>query len=99
MNHQHLKAYKIGGGGNRRIEEHFAKGWVMIKTWDMKSPILAYQLEGEVLQYVRNIWELPQYLSNSEMPQHGATETFSSDEREVFEVMRLIENLMETVSI
>ena len=92
--HEEHLAYKVGVGKERRLDEHRWAGWKLIRHWELKSPVDAYRLEGEVLRHVRMIWELPQYLSNQDMRQHGATETFSALSHTKEEVIYLVQRLM-----
>ena len=92
-----LRAYKVGVGKERRINDHTSRGWELIGSWELGTPLAAYRLESEVLNYVREIWQLPQWLGKTEMPQNGHTETFSSEERELDEILHLIARLIPTL--
>jgi hypothetical protein len=92
--HEEHIAYKVGVGKERRLDDHRWAGWKLLRQWDLETPVAAYKLEEEVLRYVRHIWELPQYLTGRDMPQHGATETFTALEHSQRDVVHLIQKLM-----
>jgi hypothetical protein len=92
-----LRAYKVGVGKERRINDHTSRGWELVRSWELGTPLAAYRLESDVLNYVREIWQLPQWLGKVEMPQSGHTETFSSEEREPEEIFHLIARLIPTL--
>jgi hypothetical protein len=93
VHHAELRAFKVGVGKEKRIDSHLGKGWKLISSWDLETPVSAYSLEKEVLTYVREMWGLPQWLGNEEMPQKGATETFTDSEFGPTEVCQLIEKI------
>lgn len=93
VHHSELRAFKVGVGKEKRIESHLGKGWKLISSWDLGTALSAYSLEKEVLTYVREMWDLPQWLGNEEMPQRGATETFTDSEFSPTEVCQLIEKI------
>lgn len=93
VHHSQLMAYKIGVGKQRRIDEHRQNGWDLVDVWDLQTPLDAYSIEKEVLMYVREIWQLPQFLGRLEMPQKGETETFSAHSHSNLEVIHLINRL------
>ncbi len=97
VKHQELQAFKVGVGKERRIDEHLSKEWSLVKTWELGAPTAAYKLEGEVLNFIRQIWGLPPYLGKQEMPQGGHTETFSAHDIENEVVCQLISRLLPTV--
>jgi hypothetical protein len=66
---------------------------VLISSWDLDSPIQAYALEGEALNYIRQIWGLAPFLGKEEMPQNGHTETFSADDLPASVVTDLVNKL------
>lgn len=93
IHNKELGAFKVGVGKSRRLDDHRGKGWNLIHQWDLGSPTPAYLLEDKVLTFIREEWGLPQWLSNQDMPQKGATETFSDSEYSQIEVYHLIEKL------
>jgi len=97
VRHIELRAFKVGVGKERRINDHTSRGWELVRSWEMSTVLSAYKLESDVLNYVREIWQLPQWLGKPEMPQSGHTETFSSDERETEEICHLIARLIPTL--
>jgi hypothetical protein len=93
VHNDELRSYKVGVGKPRRISEHLSRGWVLISSWDLDSPIQAYALEGEALNYIRQIWGLAPFLGKEEMPQNGHTETFSADDLPASVVTDLVNKL------
>ena len=94
VRHDGHKAYKVGVGKDRRIDDHRWQGWILVKRWEMETPQDAYRLEREFLLYIREQLQLPQYLDNQDMPQNGATETFSSDSSADEDWIRLVHRLL-----
>jgi hypothetical protein len=90
-----LKAFKIGISNlsNRRYSQHRVKGWMLIKYWYLHDRDLARNVESEVLKILRN--KFPKaYLTKENMPQHGYTETFSSDAISSRKVINIIEKIL-----
>jgi hypothetical protein len=80
MSHPNLQAHKIGVGGrgtrSDRIQQHIKRGWVLYRSLDLKSGLIALQVEEQVLGYLFNQCKLNPFLSAEQMPQGGWTETF-----------------------
>ena len=75
-----LRASKIGIAeySSDRIDLHIRHGWRVVKVWQFKTGELAGVAENAVLDFFRNELKLPPFLSPSDMPQGGYTETVSS---------------------
>lgn len=84
MTNEELLAVKIGIGGTsskqNRIEQHKRFGWQLYKKLNLATAEIAYELEQEILSWIRNELDLPIFLSADEMPQGGHTETVSAEE-------------------
>lgn len=65
----------------------------MWRTLRFESGDLAYEIEQEVLSWLREELELPAYLSSEVMPQGGWTETVEAEEIELNEIWRKVELL------
>jgi hypothetical protein len=94
-----LKAFKIGISNlsNRRYSQHRAKGWVLVKYWYLQDRGLARQIESEVLKALRN--KFPKaYLAKEDMPQHGYTEAFSSEEISSKNVIKIINKSIKNIN-
>ena len=84
MTHQEFNAHKIGIGGfaslTNRIEQHKKHGWKLYKSLDFETAERAYEIEQEILNWIRVELGLPQYLVIEQMPQGGHTETLDASE-------------------
>ncbi len=84
MTHRELNAHKIGIGGfaslSNRIEQHKKHGWEPYKSLNFETAERAYEIEQEVLNWIRIELGLPQYLVIEQMPQGGHTETLDASE-------------------
>lgn len=86
MTHKELSAHKIGIGnairsrGRSRIVQHEKMGWKVYKQMNFEITDDAYILEQKVLEWLRKVKKLDVYLSESEMPQGGYSETVDATE-------------------
>ena len=84
MTHQELRAHKVGVGNhktrNNRIKEHTKTGWVLMNSKDFATGDEAFNVEQKTLIWLRETKSLGIYLSKSEMPQGGETETVDASE-------------------
>jgi hypothetical protein len=73
-------AIKVGIGNvdGDRLDRHRRNGWVCL-TLAYVPGGLAIEVERAILSHWRNDLGLPHYLSKSEMPQGGWTETVDAD--------------------
>jgi hypothetical protein len=81
ITHERLGAHKVGISGlaTDRLRRHGRDGWSVYKTMRVESGFRAYEIEQDVLRYLRLELGLPAFLSEVEMPQSGWTETFDAD--------------------
>jgi len=90
MRNSELNANKIGIGGyhssTNRIDQHKKHGWELYSSMDLDTAELAYEIEQQVLSWMRIELGLGQYLLAEQMPQGGHTETFGLDGIELDEV-------------
>jgi len=84
ISHEVLGAHKIGISGvhakEDRLNDHAKNGWKLYKKKTFESADQTYEIEQEVLRWLREDKGLPPYLSLNEMPQRGWTETVDSSE-------------------
>jgi hypothetical protein len=84
ITNESLNAHKIGIGGseasNNRIREHEKFGWIVYQILDFEKAETAYEIEQEVLSWLRNDLGLGHHLLPEQMPQGGYTETVDSYE-------------------
>ena len=99
MTNQELASHKIGIGnsvrsrGRSRIAQHEKRGWKLFKQMDFEITDDAYILEQRVLEWLRQTKKLNVYLSESEMPQGGYSETVDATEIELFAIWAKVEEL------
>jgi hypothetical protein len=99
MTHSELFAHKIGIGntvrsrGRSRIAQHEKKGWKLFKQLDFDVTDDAYLLEQRVLEWLRKVKKLDVYLSESEMPQGGYSETVDASEIDLPTIWAKVEKL------
>lgn len=99
MTHQHLQSHKIGIGSSRRsrerdrVTEHQKFGWKLYTRKDFETADDAFQVEQKVLYWLRQEKHLGIYLSESEMPQGGYTETVDASEIELVTIWAKVEEL------
>jgi hypothetical protein len=84
MTHQEFRAHKVGVGNHKtrhnRIKEHTKTGWILINSRDFTTGEDAFNVEQETLIWLRETKNLGIYLSKTEMPQGGETETVDASE-------------------
>jgi hypothetical protein len=97
MTHQEFRAHKVGVGNhktrNNRIKEHIKTGWILIENMDFQTGNDAFQVEQETLVWLREVKKLGIYLSKSEMPQGGETETVDASEIDLPTIWAKVEEL------
>ncbi len=85
-----LGAHKIGitndGAKEIRLEKHLKKGWETYRTQYFSDANRAFEIEQEILSWWRSELGLPIYLSKSEMPQGGFTETVDAVELDLITI-------------
>ena len=94
MSHEEFGAFKVGIGGfasrSNRIEQHRKYGWSLFKSVNFDTAESAYDVEQEVLNWLRLDLGLPPYLSGEEMPQGGHTETVNAEEVDLLDIWKRI---------
>ncbi len=90
-----LNSHKIGitndAAKEKRLKKHSKEGWETYKTCYFNDGNEAFEVEQEILVWWRSELGLPIYLSNSEMPQGGFTETVNSSEIDLMTIWSQIE--------
>jgi len=90
-----LNSHKIGitndAAKEKRLEKHSKEGWETYKTSFFADGNDAFEVEQEILAWWRSELGLPIYLSNSEMPQGGFTETVDASEIDLMTIWKYIE--------
>jgi hypothetical protein len=73
-------AHKIGIAGQHtdRLDQHRRHGWQVFGIREFVFGDQAYQVEQEVLLWLRDDLQLPPHYQPGEMPQRGETETVSA---------------------
>lgn len=90
-----LGAHKIGisGATKKRIEQHRREGWETFKVLTFDKGESAYQIEQEVLEWLRETFALTTFLSRQQMPQGGYTETVDASEIDLSTIWAKVEEL------
>jgi hypothetical protein len=90
-----LNSHKIGitndAAKEKRLLKHAKEGWETYKTYFFTDGNDAFDVEQEILVWWRSELGLPIYLSNSEMPQGGFTETVDASEIDLMTIWSHIE--------
>lgn len=83
-------AHKIGitndSAKENRLEKHLKHGWETYRTQYFTDGNKAFEIEQDILAWWRNELGLPVYLSKSEMPQGGFTETVDANELDLLTI-------------
>jgi hypothetical protein len=97
INHEELDSHKIGISGmyskEDRLKDHAKNGWKLYKRKTFESADQAYEIEQEILRWLREDKGLPPFLSLSEMPQRGWTETVNASEIDLPTIWAKVEEL------
>jgi recombinational DNA repair protein (RecF pathway) len=95
ITHETLGAHKIGitndGAKEKRLEKHLKEGWKTYRTRFYPDGNRAFEVEQEILAWWRNDLGLTTYLSSSEMPQGGFTETVDAGEIDLVTIWTYLE--------
>ena len=95
--HPELNSLKIGIGGknarNDRIADHQKYGWIVYKQESFSTGEIAYEIEQEVLSWLRVELGLSKYLVAEQMPQGGHTETVDASEIDLPTIWAKVEEL------
>lgn len=102
MTNHVLGAHKIGiaNGKTRvnRIKEHQKYGWELFKSIDFDSGDEAFQIEQQVLVWLRQDRGLGVFLSKKQLPQSGYSETVDAIEIELVTIWARVEKLSKVKS-
>jgi hypothetical protein len=97
ITHDELGSHKIGISGvhakEDRIKDHAKNGWKLYKRKNFETADQTYEVEQEVLRWLREDRGLPPHLSLSEMPQRGWTETVDASEIDLPTIWAKVEEL------
>ena len=97
MLHPELNSFKIGIGGEvakfDRIETHRKFGWLLFDKMNFSTGSGAYDIEQEVLTWLRVQLGLGTYLAAEQMPQGGHTETIDASEIDLPSIWAKVEQL------
>jgi recombinational DNA repair protein (RecF pathway) len=97
INHEELGSHKIGISGMHskedRLKDHAKNGWKLYKKKTFESADQTYEIEQEILRWLREDRGLPPFLSSNEMPQAGWTETVDGSEIDLPTIWAKIEEL------
>ena len=97
MFHSELSSYKVGIGGSNnkidRIKTHLQYGWVLYNKMEFPTGKLAYDVEQEVLMWLRIELGLGVYLIPEQVPQGGHTETIDANEIDLPTIWAKVEEL------
>lgn len=98
--HDSLHAVKVGVGNidADRLERHRKRGWTVVTTVPVTGE-MALEIEKDILRWWRVELALPAYLSATEMPHRGWTETVDADAIDIPATVRRIEELASAVAI
>jgi recombinational DNA repair protein (RecF pathway) len=97
ITHDELGSHKIGISGvhakEDRIKDHAKNGWKIYKRKNFETADQTYEVEQEVLRWLREDRGLPPHLSLNEMPQRGWTETVDANEIDLPTIWAKVEEL------
>jgi len=97
MFHPELFSFKVGIGGSTnksdRIFTHSNFGWQLFKRKDFPVGKHAYELEQEILTWLRVELGLEKYLIAEQMPQGGHSETVDASEIDLPTIWAKVEEL------
>ena len=97
MTHSELGAHKVGIGGfeslTNRIGQHKKHGWELYKSIDFDTSELAFEVEQQILNWIRTDLGLPKHLVIEQMPQGGHTETVDASEIDLPTIWAKVEEL------
>jgi len=97
MFHHELNSFKVGVGGSSnkvdRVKTHLNFGWVLFKKIDFSTGLSAYEVEQQILTWLRNDLGLGIYLVAEQMPQGGHSETVDASEIDLPTIWAKVEEL------
>jgi recombinational DNA repair protein (RecF pathway) len=102
ITHELFGSHKIGitneGAKEKRLEKHLKQGWQIYKTLYCLDGNQVFEIEQETLSWWRNELGLKVFLSSSEMPQGGFTETVDANEIDLLTIWTFVERLNSKLS-
>jgi recombinational DNA repair protein (RecF pathway) len=97
ITHEEFGSHKIGISGvhakEDRIKDHAKNGWKLYKRKNFETADQTYEVEQQVLRWLREDRGLPPHLSLNEMPQRGWTETVDASEIDLPTIWAKVEEL------
>ena len=100
MTHQQLGAHKVGIANFKtrvnRVKEHQKFGWELFQSIDFETGDDAFQVEQQVLEWLRIKKGLGIYLSKEQLPQGGYSETVDAEEIDLPSIWSYIEKVSNT---
>jgi hypothetical protein len=97
ITNRELNSHKIGisghGASMNRLERHKKNNWDVYAVLDLETGERAYELEEQILDWLRNDLGLPRYLLSEQMPQGGHTETVDASEIDLPTIWAKVEEL------
>jgi recombinational DNA repair protein (RecF pathway) len=97
MTHHVLGAHKVGIANSKtranRIKEHQKYGWDLFESTEYDSGDEAFQIEQQVLIWLRQEKGLSVYLSKEQLPQGGYSETIDAMEIELVTIWAKVKEL------
>ena len=97
ITHTEFSSHKLGISGHTsktdRLKAHKKQGWLVYKTMDTKTGETAFSIEQNVLASLRIDYLLSSFLSSSQMPQGGWTETVDASEIDLPTIWAKVEEL------
>lgn len=101
ITNEEFGAHKIGitndGAKEKRLEKHLKRGWKLFATEFYEDGNMAFEVEQRVLEWIHLELGLGVYLSASEMPQGGHTETVDAQEVDLVTIWKKVKTLTKTV--
>jgi hypothetical protein len=99
-----LQSHKIGiansyktNQNEDRLKRHEKHGWILVKKYEFEKVRTAYEIEKEILKWLRVDLSLPFHLAPKMMPQGGFTETISSEYLDVGEITKKVEEVIRSL--
>lgn len=96
-----FKAHKVGVSGvdasDNRVERHIKNGWQKFAIMEIETGDKAYEIEAQVLDWLRSDLQLPIYLVPELMPQGGYSETVEASEIELSDIWEKIKFLSKVI--
>jgi hypothetical protein len=102
MTHPILGAHKVGIANFKtrvnRIKEHQKYGWEVFRSIDFETGDDAFQVEQQVLDWIRVKKGLGIFLSKEQLPQGGYSETVEAAEIELSTIWNKVRNVTKSIA-